>query len=359
MAEVSVETNKANVTEGQITGRKRKRKAASKDDESHQIVPTKVKMSDLVKDRGLGKPSRTETEMAKIDWAEVKKKRRLAEEEALQEELKQKEAKKNGFTLPAPGPHAAERLVLVSGQMLVDESSRVIDRNAATARDAELVEDAISEDRLTRRVNQATVGRKLGRVKNYTTWNDEETEQFYQGLRMFGTDFMMISKMFSGTSRAMIKKKYNKEEKLNAERILTALNSKEPVDLASFSEMTDTVYKDPQDFYKELEEEQLRLEAEDAKSRAEEAKDDQEAHHSTEHEDRDGLIGEEPVECEMPTTMKNRFAVDAQVIMDGATPGKTRSKKTPSAKKKEGRKSKIVPAEGTEEILGSIENFEP
>jgi transcription factor TFIIIB component B'' len=342
----------------EATGKKRKRKMGSEEAENYEIVPAEVKMADLVKDQGLGKPSRRETEMQKIDWADVKRKRREAEEEAQREDQKQKEARKNGRPLPPPGPHVAERLVLVNGQMVIDESSRVIDRNAETARDADQVEEAIDEDRLTKRVNQSTIGRKPGKVRSYSTWDDEQTEQFYQGLRMFGTDFMMISKMFPGTSRAIIKKKYNKEEKLRPEQVLTALNSKQPIDLHAFSEMTDTVYEDPQDFYKELKETEVRLEAEDAKMRAEEAQEaEQELQESIEQDEAEATEGAHP-EGEAPAR-KNRFAAEAQSIVDAADSRKRRSKQTPAAKKKGGKKGKGLPAEGTEEIVGRIEDIDP
>lgn len=339
---------------GEVNGRKRKRKVASEEAETHEIIPAEVRMADLIKDQGLGKTSKREAEMQKIDWADVKRKRRKAGEEALREEQKQKEARKNGRPLPPPGPLAAERLVLVNGEIVIDESSRVIDRNAETARDADQSGEAIDEDHLTKRVNQATVGRKPGTIRTYSIWDDEQTEQFYQGLRMFGTDFMMISKMFPDTSRAIIKKKYNKEEKLNPDKIFTALNSKEPVDLKAFSEMTDTVFGDPKDFYKELEEEQARLEAEDAKMRAEEAEIDQEIQESIEQDvEVEGTEGGQP--GAEPSTRKNRFAAEARSILDGTDSRKRKTKKTHSGKKKEGKKGKGVPAEGTEEIVGRIE----
>ncbi len=352
-------TSGTNKNRGQANERKRKRKLSSAEAENHEIVPAEVKMADLIKDKGLGKTSKRESEMQKIDWAEVKKKRREAEEEALKEERRQKECRKNGRPLPPPGPHVAERLVLVNGQMVIDESSRVIDRNAETARDADQLGEAIDEDHLTKRVNQSTVGRKLGATRSYSIWDDEQTEQFYQGLRMFGTDFMMISKMFPGTSRAIVKKKYTKEEKLNPEKIFTALNSKEPVDLQAFSEMTDTVYDDPKDFYKELLEEQTRLEAEDAKMRAEEAEVDQEIQESIEQRDEvEGTDGE-PLEEGEPPVRKNRYAAEAQRIIDGTAASKKKTKKTPSAKKKEGKKGRGLPAEGTEEMVGRIEDVAP
>lgn len=347
-------SGRGNSSRGQARGKKRKHTLGSEEAENHEIVPTEVKMGDLVRDRGLGKGSKREAELQKIDWAEVKQKRREAQEEAVREEKRQKESRKNGRPLPAAAPHATERLVLVNGQMVIDESSRVIDRNAATARDAEQIGEAINEDRLTKRVNQATIGRKPGALRTYSIWDDEETEQFYQGLRMFGTDFMMISKMFPDTSRAVIKKKYNKEEKLNPEKVIQALNSKEPIDLQALSEMTNTVYEDPNDFYKELEEQQARLEAEDAEMRAEEAEAGQELHQSIEQ----GEEGE-ATEGEQQPTGKNRFDAEARSIMGGADSQKKKGKKTPGAKKKAGKKGKGVPAEGTEEMVGSIVDFNP
>lgn len=60
--------------------------------------------------------------------------------------------------------------------------------------------------------------RKAGREKA-ERWLEEETEKFYRALQIFGTDFSVIERLIPGRSRKQIKNKFNKEEKVNPERI--------------------------------------------------------------------------------------------------------------------------------------------
>ena len=50
-------------------------------------------------------------------------------------------------------------------------------------------------------------------------WSPEETEKFYKALQIFGTDFSILMKLLPGRSRKQIKNKFNKEERVNPERI--------------------------------------------------------------------------------------------------------------------------------------------
>lgn len=58
-------------------------------------------------------------------------------------------------------------------------------------------------------------------------WSEEETDKFYDAIRMFGTDFFIISKMFPPKTRRMIKAKFVREEKLDPQRVNNALCGKE------------------------------------------------------------------------------------------------------------------------------------
>ena len=54
-------------------------------------------------------------------------------------------------------------------------------------------------------------------------WGEEETDRFYEALSMFGTDFFIISTLFPGKTRKMIKAKFVREERLDPPRINDAL----------------------------------------------------------------------------------------------------------------------------------------
>ena len=253
--------------------RKRKRVATPDGADTMVISTSEVKMADLCKDGRTGRKSEREKELIEYERAEfVRKKQRQ-----LQEIMGQAEPEGQG----TPAESADERLerlererqeenvaqnvpntIIVDGQIRIDEDSLQIDRHAAAAieRAAEQLE-AVDESDLTRKVNS---GSWMKRDRS-GGWNALLTERFYDGLRMFGTDFEMISKMFPGRTRHKIKLKFVKEEKVNYERIrATLLGQPIPVDLPEFEKMAGTEFDDPQELERDIEEDRKRLEEETA-----------------------------------------------------------------------------------------------
>ena len=93
------------------------------------------------------------------------------------------------------------------------------------------------------------------------SWNEEATEEFYEALRMFGTDFFIISKMFAGKTRHQIKLKFTREERENPERINAALiHERKPMSLEKYASATgkdvESFIKDPKEFYGKLQAEE-------------------------------------------------------------------------------------------------------
>ena len=73
---------------------------------------------------------------------------------------------------------------------------------------------------------------KRGEVpKRVERWSHEETTRFYQGLRVFGTDFTLLAGLFKkdGRDRRQVKAKYKKEERDHPELIDLALSSHLPL----------------------------------------------------------------------------------------------------------------------------------
>ena len=139
---------------------------------------------------------------------------------------------------------------------MVDSASLQVDRHAEAERDAKDLEDVV-ESSLTRKINQASYGKR----SKTESWDEELTDLFYRGLRMFGTDFSIISKMFPGRSRHQIKLKFNNEERRDPVRIKeTLLGPSEVVDIETYSEMTNTVYEDPKEVFRQLEEQKKEIE---------------------------------------------------------------------------------------------------
>ena len=123
---------------------------------------------------------------------------------------------------PAPTPTGATRapagpqFQIVNGQIVVDQSSLVMDRHARDAIDGPIEE--VEENEFTHKVtsNSYRTGSKL-RGPNH--WSAEDTEKFYEYLAMHGTDFSIITSLFPGRQRRHIKMKFNREEKFSRERI--------------------------------------------------------------------------------------------------------------------------------------------
>ena len=144
---------------------------------------------------------------------------------------------------------------------------------------------------------------------------------------MFGTDFMMISKMFPGRSRRQIKLKFNNEERRNPGLIKdTLMGPSETIDIATYSEMTNTVYDDPKAIQQELDEEKKQIED----------------RHAKEKEAQEELL-------------RNPDGADE----DGKTAPAADKNNGPSAKTKQRNNKKQAKsmAGGTEEVVGSIDDF--
>jgi transcription factor TFIIIB component B'' len=370
VADAAGDTSEANEesTEGTKKRRRKWKRKIPEGAEDHKIAPSEVKMVDLVKDTRLGMGSKLEARLEVIDWDEVKKKRKEAAEEAEKQRELEREEKKTGRSLRQDDVAAAPtvpKLTVRDGQIMMEEESRIVDRHAEIENGADETVKVLDVDDVTRRINQSTIGRQLG-VKQKGHWNDEMTNLFYKGLRMFGTDFMMISKMFPGMSRRHIKLKYTREERTNLARINSNLIAKEDVDMEEYSQMSNQVYEDPKIVTQEIEAEVMRLRDEDLARRAREAEAEQgdvdgEESNILQSREQDTVepAGDEP-ETTVPETessaKENRFESVARSIVQRATAPKKVKKQNTVTRKRERKKKTGL--EGTEEVVGSIEDMQ-
>jgi transcription factor TFIIIB component B'' len=356
-------------TEGAKKRRRRRKRKIPEGAEDHEIVPSEVKMADLVKDKRLGKGSKLEARLEEVDWDEVKKKRKEAEKEAEKRRELEREEKRTGISVrqdDMPTAPTVPKMTVRDGQIVLEEDSRLLDRHAEIEQATDETVKELDVDDVTRRVNQSTVGRQHG-VKQKGHWNDEMTDLFYKGLRMFGTDFMMISKMFPGMSRRHIKLKYTREERTNLTRVHKNLIAKEDVDIEEYSQMSNRVYEDPERVHEELRADEKRLRDEDMARRAREAEAEQgdiNAQDSNILQSREQGTAEPAGGDETETTApetessakENRFESVARSIVQRASAPKKAKKQTALARKRERKKKSGL--EGTEEVVGSIEDLQ-
>ena len=277
---------------------RRSRHAVTPDGAEEIVISTsEVTMSDLCRDRRTGRKSDFDKQIEEYERAEFvrKKQRQLREVMGQTESNRATPAESASVRLDRQTREESvaqnvPRTYIVDGQIRIDEDSLQIDRHAAAAVErAHNQLEAVDETNLTRKVNSATW---LKRDKS-GGWNALLTERFYDGLRMFGTDFEMISKMFPGRTRHKIKLKFVKEEKVNYDKIrATLLGEPLPVDLPEFEKMAGTEFDDPEELEKDIEEDRQKIEEQIAatKQAIDDAKREREAQIAAE---RAAAIGEE------------------------------------------------------------------
>lgn len=247
--------------------RRKKREPTPEGAEMVEILPNVIKMSELCKDLKTGKKSKRETELRKMDLTEQERKKRPQDG---QESAEGTPIKQNGDAdlankdrQPDFKPQSGPVMRIVNGEIVLDTASLQVDRHADAVRSAGDLEN-VEESSLTRKINQSSYGKR----SKTETWDEELTDLFYRGLRMFGTDFMVISKLFPGRSRRQIKLKFNNEERRDPQRIKeTLLGPRESIDIETYSEMTKTTYDDPKVIQQELDEEKKRIEEQHAQEK--------------------------------------------------------------------------------------------
>ncbi|PTB43177.1 hypothetical protein M441DRAFT_56214 [Trichoderma asperellum CBS 433.97] len=215
---------KASTQDGTTTPRTRARRARSvtpEDAETQVVDLQNLKMTDLTKDLHIGKKFSRHDELRERErQARVRSKVKKmmgdtsrdgseAPEVPGDPAIKSKSATPTAASSPAPA--SGPQFRIVDGQIIIDQSSLVMDRHAraAAARgDMETVE----ENDFTRLITSSSF-MNTSKLKGPNIWTEEETELFYRGLRMFGTEFEMISRMFPNKQRRHVKLKYNREER--------------------------------------------------------------------------------------------------------------------------------------------------
>ncbi|PYH48220.1 transcription factor TFIIIB subunit BDP1 [Aspergillus saccharolyticus JOP 1030-1] len=289
---------------------RKKREPTPEGSESVEIAPGIIKMSELCKDLRTGKLSKRETELRVLDQAELERKQRAQQEGDTEGPVKanghQPTPTADGNGLLDNKSQAGPVMRIVNGEIVLDTASLQVDRHADAARNAGELEDVV-ENTLTRKINQSTYGKR----SKTESWDENMTDLFYRGLRIFGTDFMMISKLFPGRTRRQIKLKFNKEERRDPLRIKeTLLGPRESIDINTYSEMTNTVYDDPKIIQQQLDEERKQMEEQHAKEK------------QAQEEllrNPDGAAGEPAQDGDMPAKIKRPSRRQAMKAMAGGT----------------------------------------
>jgi hypothetical protein len=178
---------------------KRKKREFEKDEE---LDAAKFTMADLIDWR----PKTENTLRSK--WKEAEKK---FKEEGFTVKREKKEEETVGATEIGPKVKMDE-----DGNVIIDEESLVVRRNPENS-----VLETVDDDLMPKKLNSLSFKKNYSRTTN---WSVIETELFYDILSATGTDFSLMQEYLPFKTRADLKKKFNKEEKVNMSRINATLS---------------------------------------------------------------------------------------------------------------------------------------
>ncbi|KAI4131163.1 MAG: hypothetical protein LQ338_001368 [Usnochroma carphineum] len=271
----------ADAVEGSTSRRKgrRGRKAREltpEEAENETIAPGTIKMADLCKDTGKGKKSDTLRALQERDREELAKEKQkelqqLVEGEEQPDpvasaELAPSEAVNSDSRRPEGVIERQEDVVREVADTYVDEHGQIrintdslrIDRHAqaAAAREQNQEEAVVENDFSKPAVNSGTYLKR----ERQSSWPESLTDEFYEALRTFGTDFGMISRMLRKTRRA-VKLKFNREEKVASDRIDEALRgARIAIDLDEYSRRAGEDIKEMEEHERKMEEDRKKIE---------------------------------------------------------------------------------------------------
>ncbi|KAF5255526.1 hypothetical protein FOXYS1_14059 [Fusarium oxysporum] len=265
---------------GTSTPKNRRARSLTPEDSESQLVDLqKLKMADLTKDLHIGKKFSRHDELRERE-RRARMKIKLGVDGERDSSATPEDGGQGGkigspaASSPAPSVSApvapsGPQFRIVDGQIVIDQSSLAVDRHAraaAAAGDMETVE----ENDFTRLITSNSF-MNTSKLKGPNIWTDAETELFYRGLRMLGTDFEMISKMFPGKQRRHVKLKFNREERHCPQRVNAALIGEKTVkiDLEEYKAFTGSEFEPVADIEAEQRKIQEEYEAEE-KRRADE-----------------------------------------------------------------------------------------
>ena len=221
-ATVEMQLNRPRRAPGKKSARKRKDDGKTKSKraetpegaEDEEINKVEIKMLDITKDLRIGKKFSLHNELRQREKERIIN-AQLAKthpelvpvvDGAADAESEAREEEAQGG--------AGLQMTVVDGQIVMNQNSVQLDRQKRAREEQGQVEEVTENDfsRMT------TSGTHMKREKAQL-WDMAANEIFWKGLRMFGTDFEMIAKMFPHRNRRQIKLKFNKEERHNSTKV--------------------------------------------------------------------------------------------------------------------------------------------
>lgn len=118
----------------------------------------------------------------------------------------------------------------INGEIILDDTSIMVETTAAKKAKTDLTNSPVVVENASKFTNYGTWSKK----KRYSDWTEKETFKFYRALSIVGSDFSMMESMFKKRTRAELKLKFKKEERMNNGLVDKCLQQK-----GQFTDITD------------------------------------------------------------------------------------------------------------------------
>ncbi|KAL5406494.1 hypothetical protein PMIN03_007738 [Paraphaeosphaeria minitans] len=227
----------------------------------------------------IGKLSQREKKMREINWEDVKQRQKEKEAEqmnsrAVHAEMERQAQEKEDAVRTTQEQVRYEN---VGGEMRIVQGSGQV--NYEEIAHNMYAEEVVEEDDFTNRITSRSFMRNNKRYPEEfllpgqgKRWDIRSTQDFYDALRMFGTDFGMMTTLFEGVSRRSLKLKFTREERKQPEVIKAILQQKE-TRLGNWNDFLKASGKENEQFDRvEQIKQELEAAQEDARRQIEEAK---------------------------------------------------------------------------------------
>jgi transcription factor TFIIIB component B'' len=245
---------------------RRRRRSTPPTAEQVVIIPATMTMSEMCIDKRTGRKS---SRYAELQEAE-RQRRKLRELKREQQQSESQDDPPEEPTVPVElptttpedesdellpvGAGAARVIADSDGNFRIDQSSLQVSRHAIhpSALTDSLVHT--TETVFSSKTNSSTYASTRTHASNTIRWLPSDNERFFTALRMFGTDFGMISTYLGGgKSRRHVKNKFDREEKSNPDKVTWALKNKLAVDIVGMEEKRGTKLRGLEEMKEELE----------------------------------------------------------------------------------------------------------
>lgn len=121
-------------------------------------------------------------------------------------------------------PEASGAPKVLGPQLTLDEHGNIVLNKSSLSRGSDGVPSNFEHAAATTE-ESVTQYEEAYKSSPRVQWTEEETDFFYEAMRLYGTDLFLVQTFFRNKSAAQIKQKYTKEVKKNPEKLTRALTT--------------------------------------------------------------------------------------------------------------------------------------